>query len=190
VGGVRLGVWGVVLVVCVCFGVGGDVLCRCVRVCVCDLLIFLHLRYVHRGAHNPTGRAVLRDAVEGLIHTSCSSFTPPVPPLVGEACIAFTLSFVFTSSRIIIDTYYSSVIACLICVCGAFSGQQPRVNPNPRCHSERPIHTSVIIHRGAHNPTGRAVLRDAVEAHLVAQRVGFERVPGNSGQLRVFHVHG
>jgi len=37
-GGVRLGVWGVVLVVCVC---------RCrgwcsLSVCVCDLLIFLH----------------------------------------------------------------------------------------------------------------------------------------------------
>ena len=37
--GVRLGVRGVVLVVCV--GVGGVVLCRCV--CVCDLLIFLRL---------------------------------------------------------------------------------------------------------------------------------------------------
>jgi len=36
-GGVRLGVWGVVLVVCVC--VGGVDLCRCV--CVCDLLIVL-----------------------------------------------------------------------------------------------------------------------------------------------------
>ena len=32
VGGVRLGVWGVVLVVCVC--VGGVVLCPCVCVCV------------------------------------------------------------------------------------------------------------------------------------------------------------
>jgi len=32
VGGVRLGVWGVVLVVCVC--VGGVVLCRCVCVSV------------------------------------------------------------------------------------------------------------------------------------------------------------
>jgi len=46
VGGVRLGCWGVVLVVCVCVGVGGGVvLCRCVCVCVCvcvcDLLIFL-----------------------------------------------------------------------------------------------------------------------------------------------------
>jgi len=40
VGGVRLGVWGVVLVVCVCVGVGGVVLCRCV--CVFDLLIVLH----------------------------------------------------------------------------------------------------------------------------------------------------
>ena len=30
VGGVRLGVWGVVLVVCVCVGVGGVVLCWCV----------------------------------------------------------------------------------------------------------------------------------------------------------------
>jgi len=41
VGGVRLGVRGVVLVVCVCVGVGGVVLCRCVCVCVCNLLIFL-----------------------------------------------------------------------------------------------------------------------------------------------------
>jgi len=41
VGGVRLGVWGVVLVVCVCVGVGGVVLCRC-SVGGCDLLIFLH----------------------------------------------------------------------------------------------------------------------------------------------------
>jgi len=32
VGGVRLGVWGVVLVVCACVGVGGVVLCRCVCV--------------------------------------------------------------------------------------------------------------------------------------------------------------
>ena len=32
VGGVHLGVWGVVLVVCVCVGVGGVVLCRCVCV--------------------------------------------------------------------------------------------------------------------------------------------------------------
>ena len=43
VGSVRLGVWGVILVVCVCVcvGVGGGVRCRCVCVCVCDLLIFL-----------------------------------------------------------------------------------------------------------------------------------------------------
>jgi len=36
-GGVRLGVWGVVLVVCVCVrvGVGGVVLCRCVCVLIC-----------------------------------------------------------------------------------------------------------------------------------------------------------
>ena len=34
-----MGVWGVVLVVCVCVGVGGVVLCRC----VCDLLIFLQV---------------------------------------------------------------------------------------------------------------------------------------------------
>jgi len=33
VGGVRLGVWGAVLVVCVCVDVGGVVLCRCVCVC-------------------------------------------------------------------------------------------------------------------------------------------------------------
>ena len=39
--GVRLGVWGVILVVCVCVGVGSVVLCRCVCVCVCDLLICL-----------------------------------------------------------------------------------------------------------------------------------------------------
>jgi len=34
VGGVRLEVWGVVLVVCMCVGVGRVVLCRCVCVCV------------------------------------------------------------------------------------------------------------------------------------------------------------
>jgi len=34
VGGVRLGGWGVVRVVCVCVGDGGVVLCRCVCVCV------------------------------------------------------------------------------------------------------------------------------------------------------------
>jgi len=34
VGDVRLGVRGVVLIVCVCVGVGGVVLCRCVCVCV------------------------------------------------------------------------------------------------------------------------------------------------------------
>ena len=39
-GGVRLGVWGVVLVVCKCVGVWGVVLCR---VCVCDQLIFLQV---------------------------------------------------------------------------------------------------------------------------------------------------
>jgi len=37
-GGVRLGVRGVVLVMCVCVGVGGVALCRCV--CVFDLLFF------------------------------------------------------------------------------------------------------------------------------------------------------
>jgi len=37
VGDVRLGVWGVVRVVCVCVGVEGVVLCRC----VCDVLSFL-----------------------------------------------------------------------------------------------------------------------------------------------------
>ena len=42
VGGVRLGVWGVVLVVCVSVGVGAVVRCWCVCVCVCDLLILLH----------------------------------------------------------------------------------------------------------------------------------------------------
>jgi len=39
VGAVRLGVWGVVLVVSVCVGVWDVVLCRC----VCDLLIFFTL---------------------------------------------------------------------------------------------------------------------------------------------------
>jgi len=39
VGGVRLGVWGVVLVVCVCVSVSGVLFS--VGVCVCDLLIFL-----------------------------------------------------------------------------------------------------------------------------------------------------
>jgi len=34
---VRLGVWGVVLVVCVCVGVGSVVLCRCVCVWPVDL---------------------------------------------------------------------------------------------------------------------------------------------------------
>ena len=38
VGAVCFGAWGVVLVVCLCVGVGGVVLCG---VCVCDLLIFL-----------------------------------------------------------------------------------------------------------------------------------------------------
>jgi len=42
-----LGVWFVVLIVCVGVGVGGVVFCRCVWcvcvcVCVCDLLISLH----------------------------------------------------------------------------------------------------------------------------------------------------
>jgi len=44
VGGVRLGVWGVVLVVCVCVGARGVVLCRCACVCVrpVDLCTGLH----------------------------------------------------------------------------------------------------------------------------------------------------
>jgi len=42
VGGVRLGVWGVVLVVCVCVSVSGVLFSVGVCVCVCDLLIFLH----------------------------------------------------------------------------------------------------------------------------------------------------
>ena len=50
-GGVCLGGWGVVLVVCVCVGVRGVVRCRrvcvCVCVCVCDLLIFLHLYCIY-----------------------------------------------------------------------------------------------------------------------------------------------
>jgi len=37
---VFVGVWGVVIALCVCIGVGGVVLCRCV--CVCDLLIFFY----------------------------------------------------------------------------------------------------------------------------------------------------
>jgi len=45
VGGVRLGVWGVVLFVCACVSVSGCCsLSVCVCVCVCDLLIFLHDR--------------------------------------------------------------------------------------------------------------------------------------------------
>jgi len=39
-------VWGVVLVVCVCVGVGGVVLCWC----VCDLLIFLYIASAPRGS--------------------------------------------------------------------------------------------------------------------------------------------
>jgi len=54
VGGVRLGVWGVVLVVCVRVGVGGVVLCRCV--CVCDLLIFFSMS----GSVTPTTRPQIR----------------------------------------------------------------------------------------------------------------------------------
>jgi len=50
-GGVRLGVWGVVLVVSVCVCVWGVVfslsVCVCVCVCVCDLLIFLHPQGVY-----------------------------------------------------------------------------------------------------------------------------------------------
>jgi len=46
-GGVRLGVWGVVLVMCVCVCVSASgVLFSvgvCVCVCVCDLLIFLRI---------------------------------------------------------------------------------------------------------------------------------------------------
>ena len=38
VGCARLGVWADVLVVCVCVGAGGLVICRC----VCDLLIYVH----------------------------------------------------------------------------------------------------------------------------------------------------
>ena len=38
VGGVRLGVWGVVLVVCVCVSMSGVLFV--VGVCVCDLVIF------------------------------------------------------------------------------------------------------------------------------------------------------
>ena len=45
VGGVRLGVWGLVLVVCMCVTVSGVLFT--VGVCVCDLLICLHLH--HRG---------------------------------------------------------------------------------------------------------------------------------------------
>jgi len=41
VGGVRLGVWGVLLVMCVCVSVSGVLFS--VGVCVRDLLIFLHI---------------------------------------------------------------------------------------------------------------------------------------------------
>jgi len=61
-GGVRLGFWGVVLVVCVCVGVGGVVVCRCV--CVCDLLIFLQhnahrFRPLQRAARDRDGLPAL-----------------------------------------------------------------------------------------------------------------------------------
>ena len=53
---------------------------------------------------------------------------------------------------------------------------------------EMPDPFYLITGRGAHNPRGHAVLRHAVEVHLTRRRIGFERVPGNSGLLRV-HVH-
>jgi len=45
VGGVRSGVWGVVLVVCVRVSVSGVLFSVGLCVCVCDLLIFLHLPF-------------------------------------------------------------------------------------------------------------------------------------------------
>jgi len=49
VGGVRLGIWGVVLVVCVrrCRG------CCSLSVCVCDLLIFLEVSERSRSKSSP-----------------------------------------------------------------------------------------------------------------------------------------
>ena len=57
-----MGVWGVVLVVCVCVGVGGVVLCR--SVCVCDLLIFLHLLFCSR-AYSAAG-AIGSEALQSM----------------------------------------------------------------------------------------------------------------------------
>jgi len=54
VGGVRLGVWGVVLVACVCVSVSGVLFSVGVCVCVCDLLIGLPV-IVFLDASQPPG---------------------------------------------------------------------------------------------------------------------------------------
>jgi len=56
VAGVRLGDWGVVLVVRVCVGVGGVVLLSCA--CACDLLIFLHGDDARGGAERIAPRMI------------------------------------------------------------------------------------------------------------------------------------
>jgi len=58
-GGVRLGVWGVLLVVCVCRG------CCFLSVYVCDLLIFLHIAPERPGRINRKERA--RAALETTV---------------------------------------------------------------------------------------------------------------------------
>ena len=66
-----MGVWGVVLVVCVCVGVGGVVLCWC----VCDLLIFFHPLPQDAARFKFQDVAVLHV----YVHTVCAHrlFTPP-----------------------------------------------------------------------------------------------------------------
>ena len=57
-----LGVWGVVLVVCVCVCVGVGGVVRCVCVCVCDLFIYSQLPYSH-----PAGALVPRHQGQFLL---------------------------------------------------------------------------------------------------------------------------
>ena len=61
VGGVRLAVWGVVLVVCVCVGVGGVV-----TVCVCLLPVDLFVFTVHRHYGEEGHQAVPADERDRL----------------------------------------------------------------------------------------------------------------------------
>jgi len=63
-----LGVWGVVLVVCVCVGVSVSGVLFSVGVCVCDLLIFLHEVHEH-GNDSVDYRAAEPDSrIAGLRH--------------------------------------------------------------------------------------------------------------------------